>query len=317
MSAPSYGDVTAEYLALRTEAAVVRPGHEIVWVAGPDAVSFLDGLLSQHIAGMPVGSVSRSFLLDPRGKIASLLWVLRGTDLVGLVSDPGQGESLSAALARFRFRVDAAIEAGEPMAETWGPESGAALSGIGVDAPPGWALIEGSLVVALPLGPLPRFLVAEPIAARLESAGIRKAGTLASTTVRIEAGEPLTGVDVDEGTIPQETGLVVSAVSFTKGCYLGQELVARIDSRGRVNRHLRSVKLAENVIPPVGAVVVSGDLEAGVLTSVGESLALRAPVGMALLRREVEPGDRVLVQWAGGTAQATVEEVPLDDFSAA
>jgi folate-binding protein YgfZ len=151
--------------------------------------------------------------------------------------------------------------------------------------------------------------------AALASSKVRPAGSIAATTVRIEAGEPLMGVDVDEKTIPQETGLTDVAVSFTKGCYLGQELVARIDSRGRVNRHLRGMTLVENVIPPEGAVVMAGDVEAGVITSVGESLTMRAPVALGILRREAEPGATVEIRWDGGAATAVVREVPLDDFA--
>ena len=315
MSEPSYGDVTGEYLALREAAAVVRPAHEIVWVRGPDAISFLNGLLSQDIAGIPDGGVARSFLLTPRGKLVSLLWVLRGTDEVGLVADPGGAGALTEALTRFRFRVDVTIEPGAPTAEVWGPGSESAVGGSGPLV--GWGVGDDGLVAALPLGPLPRYLVPDAVATRLVDDGVRRAGGVAATTVRIEAGEPWTGVDVDGGTIPQETGLVDAAVSFTKGCYLGQELVARIDSRGRVNRHLRGVVLGENTIPPVGAEVIVGDLVVGTLTSVGESLTLRAPIGMALLRREAGPGDGVQIHWKGGRAPARVEELPLDDFSSA
>jgi len=311
----SYGDVTGEYFALREAAAVVRPAHEIVWVRGPDAISFLDGLLSQDIAGISEGGVARSFLLTPRGKLASLLWALRGTDEVGLVADPGGADALTEALTKFRFRVDVTIERGAATAEVWGAASESALGGSGPSV--GWGLGGDGLVAALPLGPLPRYLVSEAIATRLVDDGVRRAGVVAATTVRIEAGEPWMGVDVDGGTIPQETGLVDGAVSFTKGCYLGQELVARIDSRGRVNRHLRGVVLGEDVIPPVGAEVMVGDLVAGTLTSVGESLTLRAPIGMALLRREAGPGDEVQIHWTGGRAPARVAELPLDDFASA
>jgi len=316
MSDASFGDVTGEYVSLRTGAGLVGRAHEVVWVRGPGTVTFLDGLLSQDIAGIAVGGVSRSFLLDPRGKLSSLLWVLRGHEEVGLLADPGRGAALTDALTRFKFRVEASIEPGDGDAsEVWGPQSAGVLEKAGLPVPEGWALAEGTLVAAFPLGGLPRYLVSGPAAANLQGAGARPAGMVATTTVRIEAGEPLMGVDVAGDTIPQETGLAAGAVSFTKGCYLGQELVARIDSRGRVNRHLRGVTVAENVIPPERAVLHVGDREVGVLTSVGESLELRAPVGLALVRREVSPGDEVAIRWDGGETRGTVRAVPLDDFS--
>ena len=110
---------------------------------------------------------------------------------------------------------------------------------------------------------------------------------------------------------PRSRDWFPDAVSFTKGCYLGQELVARIDTRGRVNRHLRAVRLNQAVIPPVGADVILDDSVVGTLTSVGESLALRAPVAMALIRREAVPGSDVMVVWDGGAARGTIETLPL------
>jgi folate-binding Fe-S cluster repair protein YgfZ len=108
---------------------------------------------------------------------------------------------------------------------------------------------------------------------------------------------------------------VEASVSFTKGCYVGQELVARIDSRGRVNRRLVGLTMTSNVVPPVGARVVLDGEERGSVSSVGESLTLRAPVAMAMVRREVEDGGTVHVEWDGGGVEAVVRPLPLDDFS--
>ncbi|MFQ5948828.1 MAG: YgfZ/GcvT domain-containing protein, partial [Acidimicrobiia bacterium] len=146
-------------------------------------------------------------------------------------------------------------------------------------------------------------------------AGARPAGSLAITAVRVEAGEPKMGVDVDERTIPQEAGLTDAAVAFDKGCFLGQELVARIDSRGRVNRHLRGIVIGESVLPPASAELVVEDKVVGTISSVAESLELRAPVALGLVRREVEPGDEVEVRWGGGSARAQVRRLPLDEFA--
>jgi folate-binding protein YgfZ len=316
----TYGDVTGEYLELRNGAGLVAGAHEVVWVEGPDAVSFLDGLLSQDVTGLAVHEAARSLLLEPRGRITELLWVLRGEDRVGLVCDPGRAGPTIAALTSFLFRVDTELHAGrEPAVEVWGPGAAGVLEAAGLPAPGGWRPAGRGLVASLPLGGLDRYLVVG--AHGLEEAGARPAGSIAATAVRLEAGEPLTGVDVGEDTIPHETGLVPFAVSFTKGCYLGQELVARIDSRGHVNRHLRGVVVGENVLPPVGAVLLSaddggaGETEVGRLSSVAESLAVGAPIGIGFVRREVEPGTPVRVSWQGGEAAGEVRALPLDDFS--
>jgi folate-binding protein YgfZ len=127
---------------------------------------------------------------------------------------------------------------------------------------------------------------------------------------RIEAGVPRLGVDVDERTIPQEAFLERDAVSFTKGCFLGQELVCRIDTRGHVNRHLRLLRLSGEAVPAPGAEVLAGDTTVGTLTSVagvpGESRA----VALAMLRREVEPPADVRVRSDAGDLSATVEALP-------
>jgi folate-binding protein YgfZ len=119
---------------------------------------------------------------------------------------------------------------------------------------------------------------------------------------RIEAGEPLMGVDVTDNTIPQETGLVGFSISFAKGCFLGQELVARLDSRGgRVNHHLRILRF-KGAAPEAGEAVTKDGDEVGRMTSSAGA------VGLGLLRRGVELGDVVTV----GDAQAVVESVPED-----
>jgi folate-binding protein YgfZ len=292
----SYGDVTAEYRAARSEAGRVAGLYDLVWFAGPDAVSFLESLLSQNIEAQEPGTVRRSFLLGPRGKIAALLWVLRDTDRVGLVTDAGYGELVSDTLGRYRIRVKVEIDPEvRPLTALVGPES---------PAVEGWTDADGVLTAALPLAGNRRSLTTA-------ESDLPQVGRIAWTAVRVEAGEPLMGVDVDESTIPQETGLVPEAVDFTKGCFLGQELVARIDSRGHVNQRLMGVIVTTNVIPPPGAEIAVDDKIVGKLTSPAESLTLRSPVGLALIRREVEAGTAITVRWEGGETPAAVAELPL------
>lgn len=314
----SHGDVTGEYLALRTAAGVVSGAHEIVWVRGPDAVQFLDGLLSQAIAPIAVGGVERTLLLSPQGKLRATAWLLRGEDEVGIVVDSGRGEVVAGDLARFKIRVDATIEAeAAAVLDVIGPDAASVVAGLGAPAtdPSLWSRgPDGTLVAPLPFGrvALPRFIVVPVGNAALDA---RLVGKLAHDAIRVEAGEPVMGTDLDESTIPQEADVVEGAVDFTKGCYLGQELVARIDSRGRVNRHLRGLTLTANVLPPLGAALVASDgAEVGTITSLGESLELRAPVALAMVRREVPPGDTVTIRWEQGTTPAVVHELPLAGF---
>jgi folate-binding protein YgfZ len=313
----TYGDVTGEYLALRREAGFVSGSHDLVWAAGGDTVSFLDGLLSQDIDGIAAGESADALLLAPQGKLRATLRALRGADRVGLIADRNRGDVVLGDLTRFKLRVDVDLAAdARPQATIWGPHAAQALGRLGlpVPGPAGWSDADGRLVAALPLRrvALPRFFVAGIDADEAAAAGVRPVGDLAAAAVRIEAGEPAAGADIDEGTIPQEADLVATGVDFDKGCYLGQELVARIDSRGRVNRILRGVVVTDSVIPPPGAEILWEGKAIGSLGTVGESLHLRAPVALALVRREPGPGTAVVLRWEGGSAGASIEELPLD-----
>jgi folate-binding protein YgfZ len=302
MTVDSYGDVTAEYQALHGGTAVIDGQHRAVQVAGPDAEAFLDSLLSQDLTGLDDGKVVRSLLLGPRGKLRALLWVARFGDAFLLVADSEPAATVEADLTRFKLRVDAVIDPPAPVVDLLGP---------GADRLATSALGDGTRSLSAPLGRLRRHFLLNTGLGEVAAAGAQPVGRLAHTAVRVEMGEPVMGVDVDEATIPQETGLETEAVSFTKGCYLGQELVARIDSRGHVNRHLRGVVLGENALPPEGAAVVAGETDVGSITSVSESLQVGAPIGLGLIRREVDPGTPVEIRWPGGSAKAEVRALPL------
>jgi folate-binding protein YgfZ len=312
----TFGDVAAEYLAVRNDAGLVSGYHDVVSVNGSDADSFLQGILSQDLGSLQEGEVGRSLLLGPEGKLRAVLWVLKGNNELILVTDRGRGELLETELSRYRFRVDATIETwvGDVLG-LWGPASSTVLEQAGLAHPDGWERSGDQLVASIPLGGLNRFMVLGTDREELERAGARRVGSLAVEAIRVEAGEPVMGRDLDEKTIPQESGLVPETVSFTKGCYLGQELVARIDSRGHVNRLFRGVVVRTNILPPEGAELMVDGAVVGRITSVAESPTLRAPIGLALVRREVEMDSRVEIRWEGGSAPAVVRHLPLSDFT--
>ena len=287
------------------EAGYIGGVSGLLWASGPDAVSYLQGVLSQDVEGMAPGEAARSFLLAPRGKLEALLWVLRAEDAdnrVGIAAEASQLEQVRISLARWRLRVEVELEPDpREVFDVWGPS--------GLDAADGWRDENGVLTAELRSTPVRRCLTAGLDRADLEERGLRPLGRRAAEAVRIEAGEPRMGVDVDSKTIPQETGLVPEAVSFTKGCFLGQELVARIDSRGRVNRNLRGVRMLGGAVPPAGAQVIHDGKTVGTLTSAAGNLAL------ALIRREAPPGAQVSVSWDGGEARAVIEQLPMTDGS--
>jgi folate-binding protein YgfZ len=162
----------------------------------------------------------------------------------------------------------------------------------------------------------------EAVSAALQEAGARPVGEPTAEIVRVERGCPRFGIDMDESTIPQEAGLNERAVSFTKGCYVGQETVARLHYKGRPNRHLRGLRISEPAHPlesalraDTGAELHLGERLVGHLGSVVRSPTF-GPIGLALLRREAAPGDIVAVGGigVGGETegiQAEVLELPF------
>jgi hypothetical protein len=264
----------------------LAPDPEVVWFRGADAIKFLNDLISQEIGKLRPGSVARSLLLGPQGKLQFILGVLRGEDEVALVTEDGRGDELIATLTRYRIRVDVEISKedrdvylliGERSVTpgTWSTEGDAVIADLSWDTMPRTVRIGGSAPDLPHLSPDDY------------------------TLIRIEAGMPVMGVDVDDKTIPQETGLVADSISFDKGCFLGQELVARLDSRGgRVNRHLRILHLESPV--PAGTELSADGKEVGHVTSVSGRR------GLGLVWREVTPGDRI----DAGGVEATVHDIP-------
>lgn len=227
---------------VRTGAVAVAGNSEAVWVTGPDAVKFLDGLLSQNVAAMEVGATARSLLLSPQGKLRATLLILRGSDRVGLIADSGCGAIVATDLGRFKIRVDAVIAQPVPVWEVWGS---AAAAGLKVPAVGTWT--ESETVVTFPMPFRHSELGRTAVIGSVPDCPVVGADDL--LPLRIEIGEPVMGVDLTDKTIPQEGADVAGSVDFAKGCYLGQELVARIDSRGHVNKRLTGLLVAGSVPP--------------------------------------------------------------------
>jgi folate-binding protein YgfZ len=284
-------DLATDYRFLRTAAGALWLARDAVRVSGPDARDFLQGQCSQDLASLVVGQSDWSLVLEPQGKVSALVRVtLVDEDVLILDTDGGFGEHLQARLVRFKLRVKADIEALDwQCLAVRGPEAGRVPDGLDASWPglPGVDL----------LGPQPS-----------PPPGIPMVSTEAYEAVRIEAGVPSMGAELTDRTIPAETGIVDRTVSFTKGCYTGQELVARIDSRGgHVPRHLRGVVLSGPA--PAGATVEVDGKNAGALTSVG--LRPEGAVALAYVGRDVTPPASATVSWEGGTTSGRVEVLPL------
>jgi len=294
-------DFLDDYAALRHGLAAYRRPRDVVSVTGPDAAGYLQGQCSQDLSGLAVGGMVDALVLEPDGKLTALVRVGRvGDDAFVVDTDAGAGELVAARLGRFKLRSKVDIA---PL-----PWAVVALRGPGVPvdlpAPDGGLMASfewGGVTGVDLLGPDP---VAPPDTAR-------EVGDAAWEAARVEAGVPAMGRELDGRTIAAEAGLVDRTVSFTKGCYTGQELVARIDSRGsRVPRRLCGLVVADGEAPGTGAerlvgatlVVPGSDKPVGTVTSATWCPGVGAVGALAYLHRSVDLPGQVVVQTAGGLA---------------
>jgi folate-binding protein YgfZ len=274
---------------------VARIERDVVVASGPDATSFLQSLVSQDLDPVAIGEAAHALLLEPRGKLIADMRMARvAADEWWCVCEPGAGDVLAAGFTRFRIRVkvDIADRSSEvAAAAVRGSDTPDVPTGVHV-VPVAWGSEPGAELVGLP--------EAVDAAVRgLVERGAREIDADAYDALRIEAGVPRQGYDIDESTIAQEAYLDRDAVSFTKGCFVGQELVCRIDTRGHVNRLLRRLR-ADAPVERGAAVELDGKTVGAVTSSAGA-------VGLAMLRREVEPGGSVLVRAGTGAVAARVE----------
>ena len=252
-------------------------------MTGADALTYLQSQISQDIRGLTDASSMYSFVLEPMGKIAALFRIHRvtGEEFV-LDTDAGFGGPLQARLLRFKIRVKVEIEPVEWRC--------IAVRNVDSELPgalPAWGT-DGAFDL---IGPD----VVPP-------SGIREGTAAELSAARIEAGWPSMGTEITDASIPAETGVVASAVSFTKGCYPGQELVERMDSRGstapRFVRRLRGPGAAG-----VGDVVASDGKDLGTLTSV--AVSADGWVALGIIARAASVGDTVRV----GSIDAAIEDI--------
>lgn len=283
-------DFEAGYRALHGLGGLAPVDRDLVSVIGPQAIEFLQGQLSQDVATIAPNRSACSLLLQPSGKVDAWVRVGPVDDGFAIEVAGGFGAAVKARLLRFKLRTKVDIELME-RASTHRAVRAARSDAFNVD-------------------------ILQPAVEGLQYAdadGLPYVALDAYEAIRIECGVPAMGAELTESTIPAEAGqwLIDQSVSFTKGCYTGQELVARIDSRGgNVPRHLRGV-VVDGELPPVGATVIVAEAEVGTLTSVGQSLERGGPVALAYIARKVEGPAAATVRWDGGAAPASIEMLPL------
>ena len=289
-------------------------------LTGREAKTFLNGQVTNDIEALEPGHGCYAALLTHKGKMLADLRVIDTGGELLLLCERSALQSLFDAIRRYKIGFDCelhkrTLERGS--LSLIGPDADAVLGKKGQspfsehDNAAGEIGGAEVLLIRTDVGidVVCDSADSDRVKAALLGAGAVEADEATAEVVRVERGRPRYGVDLDDSVIPQEAGLNERAVSFTKGCYVGQETVARLFYKGKPNRHLRGLRLGEEVQP--GTELRLGEREVGTLTSVARSPKLGA-VGLALVRREAQPGD---VLDAGGV-NATVVELPFGDEGA-
>jgi folate-binding protein YgfZ len=303
--------------------AVDRPDLATIALRGADVLRYLHAVCTQDTAGLRPGDATEALLLSPKGRIEFAFRLAVLADGVLLDTDGDAAPALAERLARFVFRYDVAVaEPARGALSLLGPAAEGALRAAGLPAPAG-----GSGVAPRSTGDpadLDRGLVAHrtPVGVDLvgpgaaeAAAAIGRAGVAAGPAelwelVRVERGLPRAGRELTDDVLAEEAGLLGSHVHLDKGCYPGQETVARVHNLGQVQRRLAGLRFGpapagDLPAPPVDLVTGDGR-RAGQLRSVVDHPELGA-IGLAYVRRVVEPGASVLA----GDHRATVVELPF------
>jgi tRNA-modifying protein YgfZ len=300
---------TDEYELLRDEAGLVERGERaIVELNGAEAAEFLQGQVSNDVEALEPGSGCYATLLDHKGKIRTDMRVLRlAPDRLLVDAEP---QSLAVlrhvfetySLGRQVTHVD--LSADHTVMSLIGPTAREHLDQAPPEAEHAHVATRHGIAVATDVG-VDLICGERQAAAALEELGLPTATEDAAECVRIESGRPRLGRELD-GVIPQEAGINERAVSFTKGCYVGQETVARLHYKGKPNRHLRGLRLSAPAAP--GDPIVLGDRDVGKIGSACVS-PVHGPIALAVVRREAEPDDKVLV--GEGRDSAVVTGLPF------
>jgi folate-binding protein YgfZ len=304
-------ELDAQYRQLREECGLVEETDRgFLVVKGPEAAEYLQGQLTNDIEAVEPGDGAYAALLDRKGHMQADMRVLRPGEEPELLLDL-EPEGLEAARRHLQmYKIGREVDVNDEsethsLISLIGPR---AVEIAGTAALPGNACetttIGGAQCVAVGTGAGIDLIFAaakrEGVREALLTAGAVEVSPEAAEILRIESGRPRFGAEMGTATMPAEAGIVEQAVSFTKGCYIGQETVARLHYKGKPNRHLRGLRFSAPA--QRGATLRLGEKEVGSVGSAAVSPAL-GPVGLAILRREAEPGATLAVGEDGVTAE--------------
>lgn len=320
MTTESLPEIDGQYRALREAVGLLdRSRRGKLLVRGPEAAEYLQGQLTNDIEALEANRGCYAALLDRKGHLQADMRVLRlSTGDIWLDTEEAATEALRSHLETYKIgrQVEIADESAEwSIASLIGPGAYEA-AGTGPLSPEhaqrfyerdGVEVLAAATDLGVDL--ITRSAGAEALRAALLSGGAAAVSEEAAEILRVESGRPRFGNEMTQATMPAEAGIEGRAVDFEKGCYIGQEPVARLHYKGRPNRSLRGLRLSAPA--PPGAVLRLGEKEVGAIGTACVSPAL-GPIALAVVRREAEQGDSLTV--GEDVAAAEIVELPFSSF---
>jgi tRNA-modifying protein YgfZ len=311
-------ELDGQYRALREEAGYLARTRGALTVEGPDALDYLQGQLTNDIEALEPALGCYAALLDRKGHLQADMRVLRlSNSEIWIDLEPGQASAVLKHLRTYSIGRDVEVE---DVSGKWavtsliGPRARelARFEGLGPEHAQRYRDWEGIEVLGVAteagLDLITRADQSAGLAELLEAAGAVEVSEAAAEIIRVESGRPRFGLDMGPESMPAEAGITERAVNFEKGCYIGQEPVARLHYRGKPNRTLRGLRLSEPV--EQGAPLLLGDREVGKVGTACLSPA-HGPIALAIVRREAAEGDRLGV--GDGDVTAEVVALPFGD----
>jgi folate-binding protein YgfZ len=308
-----------------------------ICLTGADRARFLHGQVTNDVNRLAAGDGCYAALITAKGRIQSDLNIYRLEDELLLDFEPGLTQAISERLEKYVIADDVQIVDVAPhygLLSVQGPAAGAVIGEVAAvketpAKPFGFVKMTDPTAGEVYLMNQPRLgtsgfdlfvplaavrSMADRLLAAAASIGGRACGWEAFEMARIEAGIPRFGADMDESNIALEAGLEDRAISFSKGCYIGQEVISRIKTYGQVAKSLRGLRLADDLrsLPVKGDKLFSGDKEAGYVTSAMASPSLKANLALAYVRKESnEIGHQLTLRTRDGESRARIVEIPF------
>ena len=316
----SVAEVKTDYETVTQDCGLLdRSERGKLALSGPEAAAFLQGQVSNDVEALTPGAGCYATFLTPKGRMLGDVRILATADELLLDTERLALQALFNLIRRGLLGFQAELHKRtleRALVSLIGPRSASVAGVPELAEAPEHTHIQSSLgevsvrAIRTDVGVDLLFQsdALGVIRSTLRNAGARDVAEEAAECLRVEGGRPRYGIDLDDTVIPQEAGLNERAVSFSKGCYVGQETVARLHWRGKPNRHLRGIRLSRPAL--TGDPLFMGERLVGRLGSVAESPRF-GPIALALVRREAQPGSAITV--GDAAAPATVVELPFSD----